>query len=89
MERPAVTEQDHVADSPVDNQPVEKLRPFGLAAAKIDRSGKPPKHAIATVEIPDRRDGREREAPGRDNRRTAPPVPAKTGPRAERMQDSL
>ncbi len=51
MQGPAVTEQDDVADRPLDDQPVEKLRPFVLSAAKIDCSRKPPKGAIATVEI--------------------------------------
>jgi hypothetical protein len=51
LERPAIAEQDDVADGPLDDQPAEKHRPFVLAAAKIHHSRKPPKRAIATVEI--------------------------------------
>jgi hypothetical protein len=51
MERPAVTEQDDVADCLIDDQPFKEARPFLLAGAKIDRSRKPPKRAITAVEI--------------------------------------
>ena len=51
MERPAVTEQDDVADCIVDDQPFKEARPFLLAGAKIHCSRQPPKFAIATVEI--------------------------------------
>ena len=51
MQRPAIAEQNNVADRPLDNQPVEKLRPFFRTAAKIHGTGQPPECAIAAVEI--------------------------------------
>jgi hypothetical protein len=51
MERPAVTEQDDVADCLVDDQPFKEVRPLLLAGTKIDCSRQSPKFAIAAVEI--------------------------------------
>jgi hypothetical protein len=48
---PAIAEQDDVADRPLDDQPVEKLRPFFRTTAKIHRSRQPPKCSITAVEI--------------------------------------
>ena len=51
MQRSAVAEQNEITDRLVDNQTVEKLRPFMLAAAEVDRTGKPPECLVAAVEI--------------------------------------
>src|SRR5215469_3335335 len=51
MERPAVTEQDDIADCVVDDQPFKEVRPFLLTGTKIDCSRQLPKFAIAAVEI--------------------------------------
>ena len=51
VERPAIAEQDDVADCPLDDQPIEKLRPFFRTAAKIHGSRQPPECPIAPVEI--------------------------------------
>src|SRR5437868_15130233 len=51
VQRPAIAEQDNVAARPLDDQPVEKLRPFFRTAAKIHGSRQPPKSSIAAVEI--------------------------------------
>ena len=51
MQRPAVAEQDEIADRLVDHQAIEKFRPFMLAAAKVDRAGPAPERPVAAVEI--------------------------------------
>ena len=51
VQRPAIAEQDNVADRPLDDQPIEKLRPFFRTAAKIHGSRQPPECSIAAVEI--------------------------------------
>ena len=51
VQRPAIAEQNDVADRPLDEQPVEKLRPFFRTAAKIQGSRQPPKCSITAVEI--------------------------------------
>src|SRR6266404_3719171 len=51
MQRPTITKEDDVADPLVDHQPLEKLRPFVLAAAKIHRSRKAPERPISAVKI--------------------------------------
>ncbi len=51
VQRPAIAEQNYVADRPVDDQPVEKLRPFFRTAAKIHSARQPPECPIAAVEI--------------------------------------
>src|SRR5207244_2767089 len=47
----AVTEQNDVADRPVDHQLVEEVRPLVFTAVKVDRVRKPPERAVAGVEI--------------------------------------
>src|SRR5260370_41800391 len=51
VQRPAIAKQNDVADRPLDNQPVEKLRPFLRTAAKIHGSRQAPECSIAAVEI--------------------------------------
>src|SRR5262249_45214089 len=51
MQWSAIAKKDHVADCPVDGQPIEKFRPCFRAPAKIDASRKPPEGPIAAVEI--------------------------------------
>ena len=51
MERSAVAEQDDVADRLADDQRVEKLRPFVLAAVKNDCPWKTPEGTVAPAEI--------------------------------------
>ncbi len=51
MQRPAVAEQDEIADCFVDDQTVEKFRPFMLAAAEVDRTRKSPECLVSAVEI--------------------------------------
>jgi hypothetical protein len=51
MQRPAVAEQNEVANRPVDKQTVKELRPFMLAAVEVDRTRKSPECLIAAVKI--------------------------------------
>ena len=51
VQRPAIAEQNDVADRPLDDQPIEKLRPFLRTAAKIHGSRQPPECPITAVEI--------------------------------------
>jgi hypothetical protein len=75
VERSAITEQDYVADCAVNDEPIEKLRPFLGTAAKVFCSRQSPECPVAAVEI-DAIDGvatlRERvsEAPEKSCRHT-------------------
>jgi hypothetical protein len=51
VQRPAIAEQNDVADRLSDNQLVEKFRPFLRPAAKVDGSRKPPEGPVAAIEI--------------------------------------
>jgi hypothetical protein len=51
VQRPAIAKQDDVADPLLDDQPIEKVRPFFRTAAKIHRSWQSPECPIASVEI--------------------------------------
>ena len=51
VQRPAIAEQNDVADRPLDDQPIEELRPFFRTAAKIHGSRQPPECPVAAVEI--------------------------------------
>src|SRR5689334_4335409 len=51
VQRPAIAEQDDVADRPFDDQPIEKFRPLLRTAAKIDASREPPECPVAPIKI--------------------------------------
>jgi hypothetical protein len=51
VQRTAIAKQNDVADRSIDDQPVEKLRPFFRTAAEIHGSRQPPKCPITAVEI--------------------------------------
>jgi hypothetical protein len=51
VQRPAIAEQDNVADRPLDDQSIEKLRPFFRTAAEIHGSRQPPECPVTAVEI--------------------------------------
>src|SRR5579872_4534367 len=51
VHRPAVTEQDDVADRLLYQEPVEEFRPLVLAAPEVDAVGKSPEHTVAAIEV--------------------------------------
>jgi hypothetical protein len=51
VQRPAIAEQNDVADPPIDDQPIEELRPILRTAAKICGSRQPPECAITAIKI--------------------------------------
>jgi len=51
VQRTAIAEQNDVADCSIDDQPVEKFRPFFGTAAEIHGSRQPPECPITAVEI--------------------------------------
>ena len=51
VQRPAIAEEDNVADRPIEYQPIEKFRPFLRSAAKIHGSRQPPECSITAVEV--------------------------------------
>jgi hypothetical protein len=51
VQRPAVAKQDEVANGPIGDQLIEEIRPLVFTPAKIYAVGKPPKDAVAAIEI--------------------------------------